>query len=161
MLQRVAARRHAPRHVAVCCSVLLQCVIVVCCSVACSQSHAAAPLILWHGGHVRLQCVAVRCWSVCCSALLQRVAVAHSLSLMLQHHTGCVRASCNAQGVSDCSVMQCVVAVCCCSVLQRGALSAERVKLQCDAVRCCSVLQCVEAWRALSRASESVCAIIH
>jgi len=88
-----------------------------------------------------LQCVV----AVCRSALWQCVAVGRSPSLMLQHHTGCVRASCGAQGVSDRSVMQCVVAVWCCSVLQRGALSAERVRLQCDAVCCCSVSQCFTA----------------
>jgi len=48
VLQRVAAWR-APRHVAVCCSVLLQCVIAVRCSVACLQSHAAT-----HGLRARI-----------------------------------------------------------------------------------------------------------
>jgi len=125
-----------------CCKALLQCVLHRCCSVLQLRHSSTGCVCASYGVEGMLQCVAVRCCSVlqcvvtvCCSGALppSHAATPHGLC------------ACIAQGVSDCSVMQCVVAVWCCSVLQRGALSAERVRLQCDAVRCCSVSQCVTA----------------
>ena len=138
-------------YVAVCCSVLQQCVAAVCCSgvlqfaaMFCSVSHRCILLGCFVSTADKKQCVAV-----CCS-VLQRVAVCCSV---LQYVAVCVlqcAAVCSYVIQCGCSVLRCVPPMrstdtlrqhsrykaVCCSVLQSIAGGCN--VLQCIAV-CCGV----------------------
>ena len=114
-----------------CCSVLLQCVVAVRCSVlqhVADDARVVRPGTSADFGGGLLQCVAV----CCCSVLLQCVAVCcnvsqvRSSSVVARHKFGLCRwvvAECVAVGC--CSALQCVAV--CCSVLQMRSSSTSHV----------------------------------
>jgi len=120
-----------------CCSVLLQCVVAVCCSLK-----NWSTLLFSHVVHnasccsMLLQCIVAVC---CCSVLLQCVTLLLcSEYYKLLHYV---------VAVCYCSVwLQEVVAVCCCSVLLQHKLFRVTLLLCSTYVSCCGMLlQCVVA----------------